>query len=184
MNESKKRDPRFWRRWRNSGAVFSNLNIKDAEKYRNFMCVPQLPKIPGAIKPLRIVNGETQEVPAVIIAGLNLVGKDWYMCPTVTILGTKKSGKIFGWSLCIGHPEQDVEAPYYFEMSEEGIGGTARGTELPNTMIYFQTEIDHLLPWKGHLLKNWMKSSLMSFHTSAMEKCLRHMILMKFLCKC
>jgi hypothetical protein len=111
-------------------------------KYRDLASVDMLPKIPSAIKPLREVNGEPQMVSAMVIGGLNLIGKSGCICPTVTLLNAgEESGKMFGWSLCIGHPEQAEEVPYYFETSdEEGAEGT-RGTELPTAMVYFQAEI-------------------------------------------
>ena len=119
-------------------------------KYRNFANVDQLPKIPSGIKPLRQIDGAPQMVSATVIGGLNIIGGSGYICPTVTLLNfDEKSGKICGWSLCIGYPDQVDEAPYYFETSDiEGVEGTARGTELPNTMVYFQAEIEIALTSK------------------------------------
>ncbi len=113
-------------------------------KYRDLTSVDHLPKIPSSIKPLRQIDGAPQMVPATVIGGLNIIGESGYICPTVTLLNfDEKSGKIFGWSLCIGYPDQVDEVPYYFETSDdEGAKGTARGTELPNTMVYFQAEIE------------------------------------------
>lgn len=125
-------------------------------RYRDFAHVDHLPKMPSGIKPLRYIDGEPQMVPAMVIGGLNLIGESGYICPTVTLLSPdEKSGKIRGWSLCIGYPDQVDEVPYYFEISaDEGIKGTARGTELPNTMIYFQAEIEIFLTSKDVPIEN------------------------------
>lgn len=124
--------------------------IVKLSKYRTFADVKQLPKIPTTIKPLKAVDGEPQPVSSVVIGGLNLIGESGYMCPTVTLLNVSgENGKFFGWSLCIGNPDQTDEVPYYFETSDvEGVSGTARGTEIPNAMTYFQAEVDSSLTTK------------------------------------
>lgn len=113
-------------------------------KYRKFASAEQLPKKPTSIKQLREVNGKIQDVSAVVIGGLSLIGESGYICTMVTLMSEDKiNEKTCGWSLCIGDPGNKTEAPYYFEVSKEGdLKGTLRGTELPNTMMFFQAEID------------------------------------------
>jgi hypothetical protein len=108
------------------------------------MNTTQLPKIPKSIKALRQINGELQEVDAVVFAGLNVIGEDGYVCPTVTLLYVdSESGDMRGWSLCLGCPDQCEAVPYYFEICDKSdFKGKTRGTEIPNAIIYFQAEID------------------------------------------
>lgn len=104
--------------------------------FREYVKVKFLPKVPKSITFIED-ESELKEGVAMVIGGLNLIGDKGYICPTVTLLMGDES-KLWGWSLCIGNPDQKEEALYFFNTSEK----THRGTELPNTMTYFQAKVD------------------------------------------
>lgn len=112
-------------------------------KYKAFAEAKQLPPIPSTIRPLP--NDVTPK--AVVVAGVSFIGDEGYICPTVTILGANPdSGEIFGWSICFGHPfYKPDDEPYSFRIYENEGATTARGTEWPNGIVYFQAEVDNAL---------------------------------------
>ncbi len=112
-------------------------------KYVAYAKVNQLPPIPATIKPLPSSEGELVQVDAIVVAGLNLVGDMGYICPTVSLISAnEQTGDMSGWSLCLGDPNSLTDdRPYHFRTStNEGVS-TVRGTEIPNTMLYFQAEV-------------------------------------------
>ena len=105
-------------------------------KYQKYIKVKQLPKMPQSISPL----DENDVDVAVLLGGLSILGSKGYMCPIVTLMmGNEEDA--WGWSLCLGNPEQKTEEPYYFQLKKN----TVRGTEIPNTMIYYQAKVDKSL---------------------------------------
>jgi hypothetical protein len=111
-------------------------------KYHAYANAEKLPPIPSTIKPLP--HDDESRVGAMVIAGLNLIGKQGYICPTVSIISAnRESGEMFGWCLCLGNPEaRPKDTPYYFTTSNEKGESTVRDTEIPNTIVYFQAEVD------------------------------------------
>lgn len=113
-------------------------------KYREYINVKKLPPVPETIKPLPH-NGQAQ---AVVIAGLNYIGEQGYLCPTISIISfDKEFDDLFGWSLCLGNPKFQDELYFFRTSGKEGVG-SARGTEYPNNVVYFEAEVDAALATK------------------------------------
>ena len=98
--------------------------------YKALASVARLPKMPGSIALIKSINERCGS--AVVVGGMSSVGKDGHMCPVVTIINHDKNGA-WGWSICIGNPEQEKDEPYFFETAKK----THRGTELPKNEIYY-----------------------------------------------
>ena len=81
-------------------------------------------------------NEGSDDVGAVVIGGLSILGDTGYISPVVTIL-LNHPKKTAGWCLCLGYPEAPKE-PYYFDVKEK----THKGLELPNCMTFFEAKID------------------------------------------
>lgn len=114
-------------------------------KYVGYARAAKLPPIPTTIKPLPAdANEELVIDKAVVVAGLNIIGEMGYICPTVSVISAdKETGEMFGWSLCLGNPDSHTDdTPYHFRTSEKEGVGTAKGTGIPNTMMYFKAEVD------------------------------------------
>lgn len=111
----------------------------------------QLPSRPAALRPFVDVEQTFEEeiVPRLIagntvaLGGLSLVGERGYMVATVGImaLGSKTPDgfNLKGWSLHLGHPEEEYNLLRYFDTEEETDDVLL---PLPNTIVYFGCEAD------------------------------------------
>lgn len=102
-------------------------------KYWKYTRAKTLPDCPSTISPL---PDEVIEMIPMVIAGVSIVGEKGYICRTVTLLMGDQD-HMYGWSLLLGHPDFPG-VPYFFDTAMK----SAKGTELPNSMQFYQAAVD------------------------------------------
>lgn len=89
----------------------------------------------------RILSGKT-----LVVAGASLIGKEGYIVATIGILrqttARPEGGyNIKGWSAQLGHPDERFRQFCHFDTEK----GTDVPLPVPNYMVYFACETDHVL---------------------------------------